>query len=328
MTFVPIAQPYGAFAKALLEPQRYPDLRDKEGHPISPYDVTAHTLPLLMNVEVEPVYQPVRESLLSASIDASTAAEDTSPGAKVARPQGPRLALYKSHVPAMDEGWTRWAFEQNGFKYDSLQDREIRAGNLRARYDVIVIPDQSPRALLEGHRKGAMPDELAGGLGAEGVKALREFVVAGGTLVTLNQASKFAVEQFQLPLRDVTEGLRRTEFYAPGSIMRTILDTTHPIAKDMPRESIAWFEDSPVFEIKSDPLALPRVKLIARYPQTGTPLLSGWLLGEERMRGRAALVEANLGEGRIFLFGFRPQYRAQSLATYPLLFNALKGAGE
>ncbi len=171
-----------------------------------------------------------------------------------------------------------------------------------------------------------MPDELTGGLGAEGVKALREFVVAGGTLITLNEASKFAVEQFDLPLRDVTAGLRRTEFYAPGSIMRTILDTTHPIARDMPRESIAWFEDSPVFEIKSDPAALPRVKLIARYPQTGTPLLSGWLLGEERMRGRAALVEANLGEGRIFLFGFRPQYRAQSLATYPLLFNAIMSA--
>ena len=168
--------------------------------------------------------------------------------------------------------------------------------------------------------------EFHGG-GEERREALREFVVAGGTLITLNEASKFAVEQFDLPLRDVTEGLRRTEFYAPGSIMRTILDTTHPIAKDMPRESIAWFEDSPVFEIKSDPVALVRVKIIARYPQSGTPLLSGWLLGEEKMRGRAALVEAGLGEGRVYLFGFRPQYRAQSLATYPLLFNAIEQAG-
>ncbi|HEX6623594.1 MAG TPA: M14 family zinc carboxypeptidase [Pyrinomonadaceae bacterium] len=314
-TVVRMDQPYGGFAKALLETQRYPDLRDSAGHPIPPYDVTAHTLPLLMGVEAKAVFQPFkyRERLVGGR-------SENRGGSR------PRLALYKSHVPSMDEGWTRWVFEQNDFKYDSLLDQEVRAGDLRAKYDAIVLPDQSPRALLEGHRKGAMPDELTGGLGAEGVKALREFVVAGGTLITLNQASQFAVEQFQLPLRDVTEGLRRTEFYAPGSIMRTILDTTHPIAKDMPRESIAWFEDSPVFEIKSDPVALPRVKIIARYPQTGTPLLSGWLLGEERMRGRAALVEANLGEGRIFLFGFRPQYRAQSLATYPLLFNAIMSA--
>jgi hypothetical protein len=320
--FVPVAQPYGAFAKALLEKQQYPNLRDEAGTPVAPYDVTAHTLPLLMGVPVEPLYQPDKSW---REIKVSTSDPNVAVIAPPA-PRGPRLALYKSHVPSMDEGWTRWLFDEKNLKYDTLQDREIRAGDLRAKYDAIVIPDQSPRAILEGHRKGAMPDELTGGLGAEGVKALREFVVAGGTLITLNAASKFAVEQFDLPLRDVTAGLRRTEFYAPGSIMRTILDTTHPVAQGMPRESIAWFEDSPVFEIKSDPAALPRVKLIARYPQTGTPLLSGWLLGEERMRGRAALVEANLGEGRIFLFGFRPQYRAQSHATYPLLFNAISSA--
>jgi glutamine amidotransferase-like uncharacterized protein len=94
----------------------------------------------------------------------------------------------------------------------------------------------------------------------------------------------------------------------------------------MPRESVAWVEDSPVFEIKGDPAALARVKIIARYPDSGTPLLSGWLLGAEKMRGKAALVEVGLGRGRVYLFGFRPQYRAQSLATYPLLFNAIADA--
>ena len=172
-----------------------------------------------------------------------------------------------------------------------------------------------------------MPEELTGGLGKEGVKALREFVEQGGTLVTLNNASDFAIEQLNLPVRDVTADLKRTEFYCPGSILRTYLDTTHPLTKGMQRESIAWVEDSPVFEIKSDPLALVRVKIIARYPDSGTPLLSGWLLGAERIRGKAALVEVGLGQGRVYLFGFRPQYRAQSLATYPLLFNAINVAG-
>jgi hypothetical protein len=240
------------------------------------------------------------------------------------RADAPRVAIYKSHVPSMDEGWTRWAFEnQLHIRYSSLRDAEVRAGGLRAKYDSIIIPDQSPRAILEGYRKGAMPEEFTGGLGKEGVKALREFVEQGGTLVALNEASDFAIEQFGLPVRDVTADLKRTEFYCPGSILRTVLDTTHPLTRGMPRESIAWVEDSPVFEIKSDPLALVRVKLIARYPDTGTPLLSGWLLGAERIRGKAALVEVGIGRGRVYLFGFRPQYRAQSLATYPLLSNAL-----
>jgi hypothetical protein len=326
---VPLAQPYGNFAKALLETQRYPDLRDKDGHPISPYDVTAHTLPLLMNVEAHPVFAPLPYQQRPRG-DALMG--DPRVPAKVV---DAGLAVYKSHVPSMDEGWTRWMLENYDhtvnanplnrvrFDYRTVTDADIRAGNLRAKYNVILIPDQSPRAILEGHRKGTMPDELTGGIGEEGVRALREFVEQGGTLITLNQASIFAAEQLKLPVRDVTAGLKRTEFYAPGSILRTVLDTSHPIARGMSQESVAWFEDSPVFEMVSDPVALQRVRVIARYPQSGNPLLSGWLLGEDKLRGKAALVEVGLGRGRVYLFGFRPQYRAQSLATYPLLYNAI-----
>jgi hypothetical protein len=316
---VPLAQPYGAFAKALLENQRYPDLRDPQGHPVPPYDVTAHTLTLLMGVEAEPIYAPFKPSYVSRvsmTVGRPDCAHD-----------GQReVGLYKSHVPSMDEGWTRWVFEKSscyGHEYRTLQDAEVRAGGLAKKFKTIIIPDQSPRAILDGYRKGSMPEELTGGLGKEGVKALREFVERGGTLVALNSASDFAIEQFGLPVRDVTADFKRTEFYCPGSILRTHLDTTHPLAKGMARESVAWVEDSPVFEIKSDPLALVRVKIVARYPDSGTPLLSGWLLGAEKIRGKAALVEVGLGEGRVYLFGFRPQYRAQSLATYPLLFNAI-----
>ena len=172
-----------------------------------------------------------------------------------------------------------------------------------------------------------MPPELTGGLGQEGVKALREYVENGGTLVCLNRASDFAIEQFKLPIKNVVAGLPRTDFYVPGAILRIELDTTHPIAQGMPKESIAWVEESPVFEIiDTGSYSVPStaVKIIARYPHTADPLLSGWLLGANRIKGKAALVEVKLGKGRIVLFGFRPQYRAQSLATYPLFFNALK----
>jgi hypothetical protein len=194
------------------------------------------------------------------------------------------------------------------------------------KYFVILIPDESPKDILNGYREGVMPPDVKGGLGPEGVKTLREFVLTGGTLVCLNRASDFAIEQFKLPIKDVVAGLTRTDFYVPGSILRIELDTSHPIAAGMPMESIAWVEDSPVFEVVNDAesdIPSSAVKVIASYPRDKDALLSGWLLGGNRIRGKAALVEVTMGRGRIILFGFRPQYRGQSLATYPLLFNAL-----
>jgi hypothetical protein len=233
----------------------------------------------------------------------------------------------------MDEGWTRWILEKDipPARYSSIDDHEIRRGHLKEEYDTIIIPDQPRNTILNGHRKGAMPDEYTGGLGEAGVKALREFVEAGGTLIFLNRASDFAIAQFKLPVRDVVDGLPRTDFYVPGSILRIELDTNDPIAQEMPKESIAWVENSPVFEVSgtgvspvngdTSKMLVPRV--IAWYPRDKDPLLSGWLLGGERIKGKAALVEVGMGKGRIILFGFRPQYRGQSLATYPLFFNAV-----
>jgi hypothetical protein len=331
--YVRMAQPYSSFAKALFEAQHYPDRRDATGHPIAPYDVTAHTLPLLLNVAVKPAYGPFRYK--SVAID--------DPGDLTSSKDPVGLAIYKSHVPTNDEGWTRWVIEQNGNTlpghpaselrntppFKSLEDHETRGGKLSSKYQTIVIPDQAPRTIINGYRAGTMPPEYTGGLGPEGVKALREFVEDGGTLVCLNRASDFAIEQFKLPLRNVVAGLPRTEFYVPGSILRIELDTAHPIAKGMPRESVAWAEDSPVFEVitTGSQFSVPasNVHVIGWYNRVKDPLLSGWLLGGSRIKGKAALVEVTMGKGRIILFGFRPQYRAQSLATYPLLFSAIGG---
>ena len=356
---VPLNQPYSAFAEAVLIPRQYPDLRDEKGHPIAPYDVTAHTLPLLMNVEVEKAMRPVQSKRLKTVV--------TGQNGGCGDAATPPRAIYRSSVAVMDEGWTRWVLDhQKCTGYRSLNDRQIRAGNLGKDLETIVIPDQARSAILNGHRQGAMPQEYTGGLGEEGVKALREFVEGGGTLVCLNRASDFAIEQFKLPVRDVVDGLSRTDFYVPGSILRIELDTTNPIASGMPKESIAWVENSPVFEVLdsnrgssptvregvsslSSPLPLgvgtvgrgsygayyaltptlsqrereQAVKVIAWYPKDHDPLLSGWLLGGDRIKGKAALLEVSYGKGRIILFGFRPQYRGQSLATYPLFFNAI-----
>src|ERR1051325_7734280 len=101
----------------------------------------------------------------------------------------------------------------------------IRSGNL-SKAKFVIFPDQPPNQILNGYAKGAMPDEYTGGVGKEGVENLKKFVEAGGTLVFLNRASDFAIEQFGLPIKDVTQGLARKDFYIPGSILRTDIDTT------------------------------------------------------------------------------------------------------
>jgi hypothetical protein len=324
-------QPYASFAKAMIELQKYPDLLDANGQPIPPYDVTAHNLALLSGVsKIRSVRQPF--SFPKPFVQGIGLGKGSTVGSNMPRP----VLLYKSYVPSMDEGWTRWIFDnfeseieklsREDFSYQSVYDKGLRKDNLRGKTDTIVFPDQSPNQMLNGYAKGAMPEEYTGGIGKEGVANLRKFVENGGTLVFLNRASDFAIEQFDLPVRDVTRDLPRKDFYIPGSILRTEIDTTHPIARTMPKESIAWFEGSPAFEIKTDPLALANnFRIVASYPKNAPDiLLSGWALGAERIAGKAALVEFKIGAGKIYLFGFRPQYRGQSLATFPLFFNALR----
>jgi glutamine amidotransferase-like uncharacterized protein len=120
-------------------------------------------------------------------------------------------------------------------------------------------------------------------------------------------------------VRNVLQGVPSRQFYCPGSILRTQLDLSSNLTFGMEAESIAWFEQSPAFEVRDE----KTVRVIARYPNDANPLLSGWILGDQLLRGKAAMVEAKIGKGRVILFGFRPQYRAQSLATFPLLFNAI-----
>jgi hypothetical protein len=321
-------QPYGAFAKTLLESQVYPDLREYPGGPPKrPYDVTAHSLNLLMNVKSVFVNEPF-------TVEARPEPAALVIQSRVRSSAGVRVAIYKNHLPSMDEGWTRWVFDQYKFPYASLRDAEIRAGGLNAKYDAIIIPDQSVNALVNGlpgakgaretdaaeeRVTGVYPAEYAGGLGEAGIKSLVEFIKAGGTVITFNNASNFAIEKLGAPARNVLKGVQARDFYCPGSILRAQLDSSSALTFGVEKESIAWFENSPAFEI-TDPTS---ARAIAKYPESENPLMSGWILGDKLIRGRAAMVEAKIGKGRVILFGFRPQYRAQSLATFPLLFNSI-----
>ncbi len=317
---IPIAQPYGGFAKTVLEAQRYPELREYPGGPLrAPYDATAHTLPLLMGVEVVALREGP-EVKLSSPITAPRQ-EKQVPGLSDG-PRQPRVAIYEPYVPSMDAGWTRWIFDEYQIPLRQLRDAEVRAGRLREKYDAIILPDMSAETMIAGHAAGEMPAKYVGGLGESGVTALDEFVRSGGTLIAFNRGSQLPIEQFGLPVVNTLQELERSEFYIPGSILRLRLAPNHWLAEGMPERTIAWFERGLAFEPTAG--ADGRVEIIGRFGGEDDLLLSGWISGSQFISGGGAIALVGHGSGRVILFGFRPQYRAQSIATYPLFFNAIK----
>jgi hypothetical protein len=218
----------------------------------------------------------------------------------------------------MDEGWTRYVFDTFNVPYRTVVDADVRQGNLLAKHDVLVLPSQRARDILEGNAVGSFPPEFVGGITQAGVTNLRAFAEGGGTLVCLDASCDLLIKQFSLPVRNILEGLRPTDFYCPGSVVSIELDQSKQLARGVPANLDAYFITSSAFEVAAD----ARVVVVARYAKENV-LRSGWLLGEDKLRGRVALAEVPLGKGRIILFAFRPQHRGQTWGTLPLLWNAL-----
>ncbi|MCK4399905.1 peptidase M14 family protein, partial [Candidatus Bathyarchaeota archaeon] len=244
----------------------------------------------------------------------------------------PRIGLFQRFYGGnVDEGWTRLVLEQFGFSYTTIMDKEVREGGLHDRYDVIIMPDDSEAmitgegleeyARARGRPLPSFPPEYRSGLGEDGVESLREFVWAGGRLVCINASSVFAVNAFSLKVRNVLKGLDTKEFFCPGSTIHAEIDRCHPMGYGMPREGLVFFWDGLAFEI------LPsgendRYEVVVSYGERDL-LESGWLIGEEKLMKKPAMVVASVGEGEVVLFGFRPQHRAQTHGTYKLFFNTL-----
>jgi hypothetical protein len=230
----------------------------------------------------------------------------------------PRIAIFKPWTASMDEGWTQWLLDQYGFTYTVLTNADIRAGDLGARYDVILIASDSPRSIMSGYAKGSVPPRYEGGLGDEGVRALDAFVSGGGTLVCFNSSADFAIEQLHLPVKNVVGDLQRKDFFASGSILRVTADPAHPVMAGMPPAANVFFDDSPVFTT----LDGFHGSALMKYQSDGSPLLSGYLLGEQHLQGYAAALDVLHGDGHVVLVGFRPQWRGQPEGTFRVVFNA------
>jgi hypothetical protein len=234
----------------------------------------------------------------------------------------PRVAMYQPWTGGnMDEGWTRWVLEQYEFNLTSIHNADIRAGKLRQRFDTIIIADQEPRAIVDGYDASQIRPEYRGGIGEAGVEQLKQFVAAGGTLITMGNACDLAIERLPIPVRNLKKGLTRDQHFAPGAILKLEVDTQHPVGYGVAADTYGFYINSPFFQL-TEGFNSQRSSVVARYPNTNV-IASGWLKGEELMAGRAAVVSIDMNPGKVVLFGLRPQHRAQTHATFPLLFNAL-----
>ncbi len=258
-----------------------------------------------------------------------------------------RIAMYQRYGGGnIDEGWTRWLIEDFKFPYVSIFDKELKAGNLNAKYDVIIIPEDST-ATITGDRPAAgaaagggrggggrgggggegatpLPPEYRTGIGAEGVTALRTFIEKGGSLVTLAGASTFAIERFGLSVRDVVTGKSTKEFWCPGSTLKLEVDNTNPLAYGMPDHALGvYLMGNPAFTVTPN-THNERYEVVANYVSRDL-LQSGWLVGEDTLAKQGVAVVAHMGTGRIVLLGIHVQHRAQTYGTFKLLFNNLIG---
>jgi hypothetical protein len=304
-------QPFGGYAKTLLEHQHYPNLFEYPGGPPQrPYDVTAHTLPLIFGVDVAhvtgaaPTAGPVVKEIPEPKY--------TSP---LSGKSPKRIAIYRpSTNEPIDEGWTHFLFDDYHIPTTIITEKDVLAGNLNERFDAIVLSDGVVGG--RGGRGGrggatAAPDVFPN---------LDAFVNNGGSVLAFNNASPAVIDGMKLPVKNVLAGVRPNDFYAPGSILSVDIKRDSPIAKGYTATVPSiWFENGPAFEI-TDP---SQATAVATYQATGNPLLSGWLLGGDKLNGKAALVDVKRGRGHVVLYGFRPQYRGQFVSTYPLIWSAI-----
>lgn len=231
-----------------------------------------------------------------------------------------RVGLYRPWGSNIDEGWTRWLLEQYHYGAVSLRNEDMKKGGLSARFDTIILPDLRSRdQLLNGLDAVQAPPGYTGGIGDEGSIALKKFVADGGTLVALNGAADAAIDLFDLPVTNIVKNARSEEFFCSGALLQIKLGTPSRATAGMPSDPIVMFEKGPVFQ----PTVGFKGNVLASYPAEGNPLRSGVLLHPEKIRGKAAALEVEYGKGRVFLYGFKPQWRGQAHGTYKLLFNLL-----
>jgi hypothetical protein len=219
-------------------------------------------------------------------------------------------------------------FDTYGVAHVAVRNEMLRAGALNEFLDVLVLPGVSARELDIGRAEGTAPPELVGGLDPEGAAAVEEFVRGGGTLVAVGSSTRWAVDLLRLPVVDVTSGAEGKEFSCPGSLLRAVPHGSNAITSDLDETIAVFFSRGQAFREMTDKergeasVDKRRVDVLLSYAPTRL-LLSGWIQKPETIADRGAWVRTTYGDGSVHLFGFRPQYRGWSQATFQLLFRAI-----
>jgi hypothetical protein len=227
----------------------------------------------------------------------------------------PRVGVYQSYVPSTEEGWTRFVLDQYEFQHEPIWEWAVRETDLPRRFDVIVIPHQTVRQIQRGFNSATYSKRYSGGLGDVGVEKLLDFANSGGTLIVWDGSARWATRHFDLPVVNVLAGLTNSDFFSPGSLLDIRINTDHPIGYGMPENAAALFMNGPAWRLKQG-------QSIAEFSEE-KPLLSGLLIGSDKIAGTTALATVPMGRGQIIMFGFRPHFRAQARGTYKLFFNSI-----
>jgi len=247
-------------------------------------------------------------------------------GVREAVPQQPNhIGLYQGWAGAMDEGWTRFVFDDFEYAYETLGNADVQADDLSDRFDVIVFPSEIPlNRLINGDTAAAVPEEFRGGIGEDGVENLKQFVRAGGTLVTLERADELVIEHFGVPVRNALEGVGQPDFYLPTSLLRVELDGEHPLTMGSPDEVAGKWAGGRAYEPTDFGGEAGRVRAVGSWAEDPERvLMSGQIVGPEFLAGKGAILDVEYGSGSILMYGFRVQHRGQTHGTFKLLFNAL-----
>jgi len=260
-----------------------------------------------------------------------------------------RIGLWDSYGGSMSSGWVRLLMEQFSFKATLVYAKDIDAGNLNEKYDLIIFVPGAIPALSGRSGRGSpsnsdpdpetIPEEFRGQLGRisaeKSIPELKKFIEQGGKIVTIGSSTNLAYH-LNLPLRNAMvemglNGLERSlpaeKYYIPGSVLSATTDNTIPAAWGMPVISDIYFDNSPVFKISTEAIASKKIKPILWFSNPA-PLRSGWAWGQSYLRDGVTALEAQVGKGKLFAFGPEITFRAQTHGTFKLLFNQLYGYSE
>ncbi len=246
-----LEQPQRNNVEALFGKQIYPNRVDEKGNVDVPYDVAGWTLPLQMGVETYTVTQIVeypnseRGLELMKNINQVRETLNLEPNkeafAKLPNPlkTNPKIGLYKGFTASSDEGWTRFVFDTFGIPFKSVSDADFRANKLD--YDAIILPSDGENRIVKGLDEKDYPKEYTGGIGEQGIENLKKYVENGGKLICFDDSCEMIIKRFNLPVKNVLDGLKRSEFYCPGSILSLDVENTNPLGKGLKKQTAAYF---------------------------------------------------------------------------------------